>query len=84
MSRQDNNIDVLCIINGRYAILIEDKTNTIDHSGQLPRYLRDVMQRDYGKTTYCQYISKQGIKQTTLKYGRKDTSRFSGQTFCKY
>ena len=37
--KQDNNIDVLCIINNTYPILIEDKTGTKNHSNQLDRYL---------------------------------------------
>ena len=47
ISKQDNNIDVLCIINDEYAILIEDKTGTKDHSNQLARYLKDVKNRSY-------------------------------------
>ncbi len=47
ISKQDNNIDVLCVINGKYAILIEDKTGTKNHSNQLVRYLEDVMKRSY-------------------------------------
>lgn len=45
--KQDNNIDVLCIINKKYAILIEDKTGTKNHSNQLVRYLEDVKKRNY-------------------------------------
>ena len=37
--KQNNNIDVLCIVNDKHAILIEDKTNTENHSNQLRRYL---------------------------------------------
>jgi hypothetical protein len=36
--KQDGNIDILCIINGEIAILIEDKVGTKQHSDQLPRY----------------------------------------------
>ncbi|WP_162054747.1 PD-(D/E)XK nuclease family protein [Pontibacter pamirensis] len=35
-------IDVLCIVNQRYAILIEDKTNTKNHSDQLARYYQNL------------------------------------------
>lgn len=45
--KQDNNIDVLCIINGIYPILIEDKTGTKNHSNQLARYLEDVKGRGF-------------------------------------
>jgi len=45
--KQDNNIDVLCIINLKYPIIIEDKTGTKHHSNQLSRYLEDIKGRDY-------------------------------------
>ena len=40
--KQHKNIDVLCIINDEYAILIEDKTSTSHHSNQLTRYYAQV------------------------------------------
>jgi len=36
--RQWKDIDVLLVVNGGTAIIIEDKTDTNDHSGQLGRY----------------------------------------------
>jgi len=36
--RQWNNIDVLLLVNGEIAIIIEDKINSKDHSDQLRRY----------------------------------------------
>ena len=36
--RQVSNIDVLCIINDTYCVLIEDKVGSIQHSDQLVRY----------------------------------------------
>jgi len=45
--KQDNNIDVLCIINNTYPILIEDKTGTKNHSNQLKRYFEDVKERNF-------------------------------------
>ena len=36
--RQHKKIDVLVVVNDDTAILIEDKTNTADHSDQLRRY----------------------------------------------
>lgn len=38
VKRQVNHIDVLCVINGAYAVLIEDKVGTVQHSNQLMRY----------------------------------------------
>ena len=40
VSTQDRRIDVLAIVNDEYAILIEDKAGTREHSDQLTRYLR--------------------------------------------
>lgn len=45
--KQDKQIDVLCIVNEMYPILIEDKTGTKNHSGQLVRYLEEIKGRNY-------------------------------------
>ena len=42
IKKQYENIDVLCIINDTYSIIIEDKTNTKNHSNQLKRYYEKV------------------------------------------
>ncbi|PSF11785.1 hypothetical protein C7H09_05870 [Marinobacter fuscus] len=44
---QDERIDVLCVLDEKFAIIIEDKTNTCEHSDQLTRYLTKVKERDY-------------------------------------
>ncbi|MCY3639424.1 MAG: hypothetical protein OXH37_00210, partial [Gammaproteobacteria bacterium] len=41
--RQDNGIDVLARINKRHVLLIEDKTDSQPHSGQLERYKEGVL-----------------------------------------
>lgn len=45
IKRQDEHIDVLCVINDLYLILIEDKTHTKQHSDQLERYHAIVSRR---------------------------------------
>ncbi len=45
--KQDKNIDVLCIVNGLYPIIIEDKTTTVEHSNQLAKYYEDIKNRAY-------------------------------------
>ena len=40
--KQFYGIDVLCVVNEEYAIVIEDKTNTKNHSGQLKRYSEQI------------------------------------------
>jgi predicted CopG family antitoxin len=47
ITKQDKNIDVLCVINDIYPILIEDKTGTKNHSDQLKKYFEEVKIRDY-------------------------------------
>lgn len=43
VKRQVNYIDVLCVINETYAVLIEDKVGTVQHSNQLVRYKQYLM-----------------------------------------
>jgi len=38
--KQYYNIDVLCVVNDEIVILIEDKTDSAQHSGQLARYFK--------------------------------------------
>lgn len=45
IKKQYGNIDVLCVINNRFPIIIEDKTNTCAHSGQLDRYYKQICSR---------------------------------------
>ncbi|MUK87681.1 hypothetical protein GMD78_04605 [Ornithinibacillus sp. L9] len=42
IERQFNGLDILAVINNKYAILIEDKTFTKNHSNQLERYKKNV------------------------------------------
>ncbi len=45
--KQDQHIDVLCIVNGIYSIIIEDKTNTSSHGDQLERYIRQMVGKHF-------------------------------------
>ncbi len=47
VSKQDKKIDVLCVINNEFAIIIEDKTSTKDHSNQLARYYSEIERRNF-------------------------------------
>lgn len=55
--KQDNNIDVLCIVNNKYPIIIEDKTNTKNHGDQLKRYFEQIESREEfeSKNIMCIY-----------------------------
>ncbi len=45
--RQAGGIDILCLVNGDVAIIIEDKVGTKQHSDQLARYKEHVIQKGY-------------------------------------
>lgn len=47
VTRQSKNIDVLCVLDGTFAIVIEDKTHTEAHSNQLAKYLAVIQGRGY-------------------------------------
>jgi len=57
--KQYENIDVLCIINDEYSIIIEDKTNTKNHSDQLKRYF-DKVSKNFSKTKVLPIYFKTG------------------------
>ena len=38
--KQEHHIDVFAIVNNKYVLVIEDKTNTNEHSNQISRYLK--------------------------------------------
>ena len=42
VEKQVKHIDVFCIVNDEYAIIIEDKTNTSEHGRQMTRYSKEV------------------------------------------
>lgn len=46
ITRQFEGLDVLAVVNDTYAILIEDKTYTRDHSNQLKRYRESVFNKN--------------------------------------
>lgn len=43
VQRQVSNIDILCVLNDTYCILIEDKVGSIQHSDQLTRYKQFIL-----------------------------------------
>lgn len=64
--QQDNNIDVLAKI-GEYVLLIEDKTDTGDHSGQLERYYDLVLKGE----TQAKHVDNGNILPIYLKTGNQ-------------
>ncbi|UII55652.1 PD-(D/E)XK nuclease family protein [Cytobacillus spongiae] len=59
IKRQFKSLDILAIVNNTYAILIEDKTYTKDHSDQLQRY-RDTVKAEYPALTQLPVYFKIG------------------------
>lgn len=56
IKKQSNNIDVLCIVNEIYPIIIEDKTSTKAHSNQLERYYNNINHEFDEKNTLAIYF----------------------------
>jgi hypothetical protein len=54
--RQWDYIDIWAIINNKYLIIIEDKTDTGEHSNQLERYKETAMNWNEGKDLEMVYI----------------------------
>ncbi len=79
IKKQYKNIDILCVVNNKYSIIIEDKTNTKNHSGQLKRYF-DTVKKDFNETEVMRVYFKTGdqsnyddvIKNEYEVYSRKD------------
>jgi len=72
--RQFQDIDVLLLVNGNTAVIIEDKIDTKDHSGQLPRY-KEAVRSEYPNHQLAAVYLKtgdQGNYQTVVEagYGR--------------
>lgn len=82
--QQHHRIDVLATINDTDVLLIEDKTDSTDHSGQLERYYEAVRQKHpdkniypiYFKTGNYQLSEKSRIEDTKHKYRVFDRSDF--------
>lgn len=78
VTRQDNYIDVLCVLNDEYVILIEDKTHTEDHSNQLVNYLNEVSGRGYERDKVLPVYYKtedQGCYRRVVKKGYQPFTR---------
>lgn len=58
---QKEKMDVFCVINKKeYAIIIEDKTNTRDHSDQLEKYYEKVMKMGFKEENIIPIYFKTG------------------------
>lgn len=68
--RQWNKIDVAVLVNKKYFIIIEDKTNTSHHSNQLTRY-KEAAEKYLNKSIYekiiCVYLKTGYQSEASLK-----------------
>lgn len=60
IKKQYKGIDILCIVNDRYAIIIEDKVYSNTHSDQLERY-RAIMSSDFKNYEIILIYLKTGV-----------------------
>lgn len=81
--KQRERIDVLCIINGIYAILIEEKTNTMEHSDQLCRYLNQVNQGDFMQENILPIYLQTGDQANYSKVKEEGYQPFLREDFLK-
>lgn len=81
--KQRERIDVLCIVNGIYAILIETKTNTMEHSNQLCRYLEKVNQGDFLQENILPIYFKTGDQASYSEVKEKGYQPFLRKDFLK-
>lgn len=65
--RQRENIDIWAEVDDRYFIVIEDKTNTKEHSNQLNRYREAAERMAEGKSIVCIYIKTGNENKASLK-----------------
>ncbi|MCQ2336193.1 MAG: hypothetical protein MJ010_03320 [Paludibacteraceae bacterium] len=89
--KQKYNIDVLAIINDKYALIVEDKTNTKAHDQQLQRY-STIVREKYTKCSelHCVYFKSGNesfytLNKLELEYSKyiKDNSSEQFRIFFK-
>jgi len=59
VKKQYKNIDIVLVINKDYAILIEDKVNAANHSGQLKRY-HEILKEEFDESKIILIYLKTG------------------------
>lgn len=70
--RQFKNIDVLLIVNNKYAIIIEDKTYTSEHNDQINKYkdiLINKIKEEETKSEFLPCFIEENIRTVYLKTG---------------
>lgn len=74
VEKQVKHIDVFCIVNDKYAIIIEDKTNTTEHGKQMTRYSKVVgySAKYKGLEKYCIYFKTGNESQNSIDSIKKN------------
>ena len=76
VKKQDNHIDVLIIINKEFAIIVEDKVNTTNHSNQLKIYLDKILKKDFKPNNIIPIYLKTGDQSNYKDVRNKGYSPF--------
>ena len=77
IKRQFKSIDILLTINGKYKVIIEDKTFSSEHDSQLKRY-KDHIQKEYPDFNVICIYFKTGF-QSDLREIEKSDSQYFGR-----
>jgi hypothetical protein len=80
IKKQYKNIDILCIVNDKYSIIIEDKTNTKNHSDQLKRYFEEI-KKDFSCTKILCIYFKTGDQSNYDNVKKNGYSIYSRKDF---
>lgn len=84
---QVKHIDILARVNDRHVLLVEDKTNTREHSDQLNRYYEDVRNGKLPRYTKIGETAQEDIHRVCIKTGNQsleDRRRIEGQRYAVF
>lgn len=84
---QVKHIDILAHVNHRHVLLVEDKTNTREHSDQLTRYYEDVRDGKLVKYTKIGETAPEDIHRVCIKTGNQsleDRRRIESQHYAVF
>lgn len=82
VKKQYKNIDVVVVINSKYALLIEDKVHTKNHSNQLSRYA-EILKEEFSEDDLTLIYLKTGDQSNYRKIEEKGYKTFKRNEFLK-
>lgn len=80
IKRQFKSIDILLTINGKYKVIIEDKTFSSEHDSQLKRY-KDHIQKEYPDFNVICIYFKTGFQSDLREIEKSDYQYFGREKF---